>query len=409
MLMLCPECELQVSDKAITCPHCGYPLKSKTKYTQSTKRKRLPNGFGQISEIKNYNLRNRFRVMIPVGKKSNGRIISKLLKPQAYFKTYNEAYAALVEYNKNPYDLIDDITVYKLYERWTNDYFKQLNSASSQRTITSAWSYCNSVYDMRVKDIRARHIKGCMEEGFIETKNGLKKPTAGVKSRIKSMFNLMLDYALEYEIVDKNYSRTFSLSDEVIDEMNSAKRLHISFTDEEMEKLWKYEPTSKNVKIILFQCYSGWRPQELGLLKLTNVDLKNDIIIGGMKTKAGTDRIVPIHKKIKDIVKFLYDEAIELNSEYLINCTDTKTHTNSYRFTYDKYLHRFRKVIDELELNPEHRPHDPRKHFVTMAKKYNVDEYAIKYIVGHAISDITEKVYTDRKDEWLKEEIAKIK
>ena len=26
MLIKCPECELQISDKAINCPHCGYPL-----------------------------------------------------------------------------------------------------------------------------------------------------------------------------------------------------------------------------------------------------------------------------------------------------------------------------------------------------------------------------------------------
>ena len=28
MLIQCPECDLQVSDKANTCPHCGYPLRS---------------------------------------------------------------------------------------------------------------------------------------------------------------------------------------------------------------------------------------------------------------------------------------------------------------------------------------------------------------------------------------------
>ena len=65
--------------------------------------------------------------------------------------------------------------------------------------------------------------------------------------------------------------------------------------------------------------------------------------------------------------------------------------------------------IDELKLNVDHRPHDGRTHFVTSAKKYGVDEYAIKYIVGHKISDITEKVYTKREFEWLKEEIEKIK
>ena len=42
-------------------------------------------------------------------------------------------------------------------------------------------------------------------------------------------------------------------------------------------------------------------------------------------------------------------------------------------------------------------------------KKYGVDEYAIKYMVGHKISDITEKVYTQREFEWLKDEIEKIK
>lgn len=56
-----------------------------------------------------------------------------------------------------------------------------------------------------------------------------------------------------------------------------------------------------------------------------------------------------------------------------------------------------------------HNIHDWHKHFVTAAKKYGVDEYTIKYIVGHKISDITEKVYTNREFEWLKQEMEKIK
>lgn len=67
------------------------------------------------------------------------------------------------------------------------------------------------------------------------------------------------------------------------------------------------------------------------------------------------------------------------------------------------------QVVERLGLNPEHRSHDGRKQFITIAKKYKVDEYAIKYIVGHEINDITEKVYTERDVDWLKEEIEKIK
>ena len=132
MLMQCPECQLQVSDKATYCPHCGYPMQpdiKPRKPRKSNKRRRLPNGFGQISEIKGRNLRNPFRAMVTVGKTPTGRPICKPLKPESYFPTYNDAYAALVEYNKNPYDLEPAITVKQLYERWSEEYFKTLKSS----------------------------------------------------------------------------------------------------------------------------------------------------------------------------------------------------------------------------------------------------------------------------------------
>ena len=60
--------------------------------------------------------------------------------------------------------------------------------------------------------------------------------TPSLKLKIKSMFNVMFDYALEYEIVDKNYARTFNVSDEVIKENeDSQKDAHIPYTEEEME------------------------------------------------------------------------------------------------------------------------------------------------------------------------------
>lgn len=413
MLIQCPECELQVSDKAMACPHCGYPMKPTAKprkpRNKNNKRRRLPNGFGQISEIKNRNLRKPFRAMITVGKNSVGRPICKSLKPESYFETYNDAYSALVEYNKNPYDLDVAITTKELYDKWTDSYFKTLKSNSSIRTITSAWAYCSSVYDMRVKDIRARHIKGCIDNGTAFIKGEERLPTANMKSRIKSLFNLMLDYAVEYEIVDKNYARTFNLSDDIVKEKEEVKRGHIPFSEKEMDLLWQNINKYPYIDVILIQCYSGWRPQELGLIEIENVDLENFFFKGGIKTDAGRNRIVPIHPKIRDLVKNRYQEAVALGSKYLINCTDTQTHRSNYLLTYEKYQQRFAKIKTKLSLNPQHRAHDGRMHFVTMAKKYNVDEYAIKYMVGHSIQDITEKVYTKREIEWLKNEIEKIK
>ena len=410
MIIKCIECGLQVSDKAILCPHCGFPMQPNAvgKYTRKKKgRPKLPNGFGQISEIKNRNLRNRFRVMVTVGKTSEGKPISKLLKPNAYFKTYNEAYEALVEYNKNPYDLnTSSITMTELYEKWSKEYLKTV-ATSNVRSIQSAWNYCSVLYEMRVADVRAKHLKKCIDGASREGKGKIIQASAHTKSRIKSIFNLMFDYANENDLVEKNYARTFNVSDKILKEVEEVKRGHISFTDKEMEILWKNVDKIPYVDVILIQCYSGWRPQELGLIELNRVDLNNWVFAGGMKTDAGMNRLVPIHSKIRPLIKKRYEEAININSKYLINCTDSQR-KNDIKMTYDKYRHRFRSIRDKLNLNPEHRAHDPRKQFITMAKRYNLDEYAIKYIAGHRISDITEKIYTDRTVQWLKDEIEKI-
>lgn len=410
MLTQCPECELPVSDKATACPHCGYPLKPSEKQKRprkSNKRRRLPNGFGQISEIKNRNLRNPFRAMVTVGKTPDGKPICKPLKPESYFATYNDAYAALVEYNKNPYDLEPSITMQELYDKWLPEYEKTVKSTKS---ATSAWAYCSSVYKMRVMDIRARHVKGCMEEGVAVIRGKEQHPTATMKNQIKSLFNMLLDYALEYELVDRNYSRTFNLTEETVKEIQSVKKEHIAFTDEEMDLLWANASSKQGVDILLIQCYSGWRPQELGLLELKDVDLENWTFQGGMKTDAGENRVVPIHSRIQDLVLRKYQEAEALGSPYLLNWADPNNRNRkNLKLTYARYQKAFERIRDELKLNPNHRPHDGRTHFVTMAKRYGVDEYAIKYMVGHKISDITEKVYTRREFAWLREEIEKIK
>lgn len=412
MLIKCPECDLQASDKALSCPHCGLPFQATVKYKpprKSNKRRRLPNGFGQISEIKNRNLRNPFRAMVTVGKTEEGRPICKPLKPNSFFPTYNDAYAALVAYNKNPYDLEDSITMGELYERWTDKYFKTLGSESSVRNIVLAWSYCSSIYNMKVAHVRTRHLKGCLEEGTKIVKGEARLATPVMKTRIKSVFNMMMDYALEYELTDRNYARAFNLDNDTIKETNKVDKEHIAFTDEEMDILWQHVDDTLYVDLILIQCYSGWRPQEMGLILLENVDLENWIYSGGMKTDAGTFRVVPIHSKIRYLVKRKYEEAVSLKSKYLFNCIDGTTKRSSLKFTYGKYRERFITVRDSLGLSSEHRPHDPRVQFTTMAKKYKMDEYAIKYIVGHAVSDITEKVYTKRDIDWLKTEIENIK
>lgn len=415
-LIKCPECELQVSDKALSCPHCGYPMKEdvqkKGRGKAKPKRMRLPNGFGSITKLTGANLRKPYWVRVCIGKTETGKPIQKPLKPESLFETYQDAYEALVEYNKNPYDLEPDITVEELFEKWTDEYFETA-SDSYIRTVKSAWTYCSSIYRMRAKDVAPRHIKGVMEDGYIIPDRGKDKgqkryPSAGTKTKIKSLFNIMFDYAVEYEIVDINPARRFEVSDDVLKEIKNNKVPHIKIPKREMEILWDNVDRVKFVDWVLIQCYMGWRPQEMALLELSEVNLKRWTITGGIKTDAGKQRTVPIHSRIQYLVKRNYDFAVSIGSPYLFN-DKGQTHAGSWKLTYDKYANRFKSVISALNLNPEHRAHDPRVTFTTMAKKAEIDEYAIKAMVGHRIKDITESVYTTRDIEWLRNDIEKIK
>lgn len=148
--------------------------------------------------------------------------------------------------------------------------------------------------------------------------------------------------------------------------MKRETRSHIAFTKDEMRLLWK-NINLPYVDLILIQCYSGWRPQEMGKLLLSDVDIRQGIFKGGMKTPAGKQRIVPIHSCIQALVKNRYDLAREAGSEYLFFASDGITHKECTQLTYDKYAGRFDRVMEELGIK-NHRPHDPRKTFVTMAK-----------------------------------------
>ena len=141
----------------------------------------------------------------------------------------------------------------------------------------------------------------------------------------------------------------------------------------------------------------------MSILKVKNIDLEDETMKGGLKTDAGKNRIVPIHPLIKPLIENRLQEAAGLHSEYLFNDPNGQQGTH---MTYDKYRKRFEKVMKRL--NMSHRPHETRHTFITKGKACNMDEYILKLIVGHAIEDITEKVYTHRTVEQLKTEIRKI-
>lgn len=397
MLKTCPECKHSVSDKAYTCPNCGFPLNTPkiSKSKKRTSKTRLPNGFGQITKISGRNLRNPYRVMITVGKDDLGRPIAKLLKPVAYFPTYNAAYEALSEYNKDPYNITRSITMNEMFNDWLADH--KVDNQRSLKNIKYAWAYCEQIHNIDAQAIRSRHIRILFDNPYKTVDDEKITATPSTQKLIKSTLNQLCDWGVKYDLMTRNYAR------EVITNIEENRVHHKSFTKEEMETLWKVEKNEFYVKMILFQCYMGWRPSEMILLKKENINLDDMTITFGMKTKAGRNRIVPVHPRVQTFLRYFIERSGD--SEWLFPSRYKKEHSLGYS-GYNKY---FKIAIEKYGLDTNHTPHDCRKQFVTMAKEAGVDEYALKRLVGHAIEDLTEETYTDRSIEWLRSELEKIK
>lgn len=407
MLKLCPECQLQVSDKAATCPHCGYPLSQLSPESSvsspASRRMHLPNGFGSIHERKTGRYRNPFYVRIPAGRTPEGKLIRKPLKPKSSFKTYNEAYQALVEYHRNPYDPETNITFQELYELWYHEKEKTTVDKKTLSRYRSLWKYSDPIKDIPLREVRVHHLKECVLHG---TSVHYGKPidiTPITSAKLKFLYNQLFDYAVENEYLDKNVSRLFNVSTEF-----ETQHEHFPYSDEEIGILWNNIGVCDVADLILIQCYSGWRPLELCKLKVSDVHLEERWIQGGMKTKHGKNRQVPIHKTILPLIQHRYEEAQSIGSEYLFNHTYQRWKDRWTHYSYDYFSDSFLNTLPALGINPDHRGHDGRVHFITMAKNAKMDEYALKRIVGHKIDDLTERVYTKRTIDWLVSEIDKI-
>ena len=366
---------------------------------------KMPNGYGNVSKLPGKR-RNPWRARKTTGWRYFDKYTNLPIEPSditdysrvvrrqqyatiGYYATRQEALQALANYNESPYDIKSTtVTFEEVYNKWSSEHFETI-VPSAVRTWKSAYSYCASLYCMRMKDIRVSHLENTINNADVGS---------CTKQRIKSLFNMMYKYALRHEIVDKDYAAM----------CNSVKRdkptiTRTPYSDAEIELLWNNIDVPF-VDMVLIGIYTGWRPQELSILKVSDIDIENETMKGGLKTDAGKNRLVPIHPKIMHLIISNIEKAKSMNSNYLFNDSDGQQGTY---MTYDKYRRRHEKINKRLKLS--HRPHDTRHTFITLAKQANIDEYILKLIVGHSINDVTEKVYTHRTIEDLKKAIRKIK
>ncbi|WP_313184065.1 tyrosine-type recombinase/integrase [Lacrimispora sp.] len=313
-----------------------------------------------------------------------------------------------MRYKENPYDLKNDLTVKELYDAWLSKYISDNNLDGNRRkSYDAVFKYCGPAYNIKVVDflppIIEEHIKTAYKIGEKGNDAGRKiAATYIIKGNIKALYNLLFDYAVFRRIVTENYARTFTTNTSKGDCQKS--REGRPYTKDELAILWD-NSGDLFIDMIIVQCYSGWRPGEVIILAVNNIDLENRTYTGGVKTSNGINRTVPIHPKVLPIIQKYYDEAIDIGRPMLFGRTQ-KFH-GSYRYIENSFRNSLLKKESELGILG-HVLHDGRHTFSTFAKEYGVDEYARKKFMGHSIKDLTDRVYTHMDIEWFRTEIEKI-
>lgn len=308
----------------------------------------------------------------------------QIMQVVGYYATKAEALAALAEYNENPSDLASRrITFAKLYEVWSKSKFK---GGPITNSYAAAYNYCKSLYEYQFADLKTAALQQVIDDcdaGY------------STKRNIKILFNQMTKYALANDIISKNYAELCTLPP------HEDSDKHKPFTDKELEYLWKLAPDNKNVQTVLILCYTGMRTTELCKITRENVHLDKHYMLGGIKTEAGKNRVIPIANKIFPFVKALYDEGHTM----LIEDEDGPLNYDKYRPRY------FETAMTLLPLTMRsHFPHDARHTCATLLDNVEpaIAPKIIKLILGHASSDVTQKVYTHKTIEQLVEAINKI-
>ena len=363
---------------------------------------KLPNGYGSVVKLPG-NRRKPYAVRITYMDSENG-IPKRKRKYIAYFSDQKHALSYLAEYNngavvKEHQKYADTPTFAELYDKWCK-YRKSLKtnpSASTWKHYNIAFGMYAPIHHKKIISLRASELQEC-----ITAQSSKSKTTVG---NMRAIVRGMWQYAVVNEYVEKDITQHL-----VFEGTQNGTPIHTRFTDKEITALWDALWTINNVDIVLIYIYTGMRPGELLEVKSENVHLKEKYIIGGFKTEAGKDRIVPLHDAIIPLVQY----RLEQNRKYLI--------TNKYGNQYTRAVYHnsnFNTLMSRMQMN--HAPHDTRYTFAALADQVGMNEICKKIIMGHSLankegtafktagtSDVTRDVYTEKTLPQLLEAVNKL-
>lgn len=345
---------------------------------------RNPNGYGSVVRMGG-NRRRPYWVRKTTGFNEKGHPIYLTI---GYTATREEGNILLAEYNKNPWDVDGAvITLKELYEKWLDLKAHKL-SKSNQGNLKAAYNHVKSLEDMKYRNIKSYQ----MQETIDKCGKG-----SSTQAAIKNLWNHLDKFALELDVINKMYSPLLTRE-------STPETTRDRFSDEEIVKIWSVYNDYKEgrtveysnvdmIDTVLILLYTGFRISEFLSLKTADVNLFEGTFKGGIKTKAGKNRIVPIHSEIMPLVKERYNAS----NTFLISSKD------GAEIKYNEYKGMWDKLMSDMGINKQ--IHECRHTFESVLDSNGANRRCIDLIMGHKSQDTGNRVYNHKTLNELREAI----
>lgn len=370
--------------------------------------KRRPNGSGTVVKLSGRR-RKPFCAKVTLDERNltNGEKKRLVI---GTFETYQEALNALslysltvnntiskkeaMEIDPEVYQKVQDKmskkvpTFLDIYYILDKDEFSLL-SPQTQNSMHGAIKHLKKLHYLKIDQITLRMIQDVFDE------DGSNHST---QVHMKTICTKVFRYAVVNQYISRDDDYTSYIRVPKYEESD----MHSPYTINEILALKKADTPEAHIMLIFI--YTGVRINELLNINRDNIhiDEKCDddgterlisYMITGSKTKAGKNRIVPIHDDIK---QFVIDELLKPEKR-LVDVTYANFTTRTVLIKVNKLL------------NTHHTMHDTRKTFATLCQMNNLNVYIRKKVLGHRMNDITFDVYTNESKNRLWTEVNKIK
>lgn len=262
-------------------------------------------------------------------------------------------------------------------------------SPHTQNNMHGAIKHLKKLHYLKIDQITLRMIQDVFDEDG---------SNHGTQVHMKTICTKVFRYAVVNQYISRDDDYTSYIRVPKYEESD----MHRPYTINEILALKKAGTPEAHIMLIFI--YTGVRINELLNINRENIhiDEKCDddgterlisYMITGSKTKAGKNRIVPIHDDIK---QYVIDELL-------------KPEKRLVDVSYPNFTNRTVLIKVNKLLNTHHTMHDTRKTFATLCQMNNLNVYIRKKVLGHRMNDITFDVYTNESKNRLWTEINKIK